>query len=286
MSAISKAKPYLDQAFSGDGVSGNGNNMAQGTSQTISTNSQQNEAPVTNNIQAPQQPTWQAETMAQNFSNQNTPQQSVQNPPQQIVQNQVLPNGFLVEHGNGKCPNGCKFPQYDNNKCADTVIKGKGYRKCPWIKDGMNSGDCAECGAILMPKNEYGYARTRPGMFDSVSLGLAAENAEKTGKGDYYNIGKNFMKQLSQIKNFDLADNINTDEYVSVGKMVHKFQTDTNDSSKKLLTDFINGILTTSLNSKDRNVKRNALITTQLNDSGGNFDLRFYKINRQGFLCF
>ena len=280
MSAISKAKPYLDQAFSGNGVSGDENNLAQATDQTVSTNTQQTEAPVVNDIQAPQPPVWQAEAMAQNFSNEQ--QQAAQQPTQQVINNQVLPNGFIVQPGSGKCPNGCKFPQYDNDKCTDTIVNGKGYRKCPWVKDGMNSGDCAECGAILMPKNEYGYARTRPGLFDSVSIGLAADNSKTDNKSDYYNIGKNFMNQLSNIKNFKLPNNIETDEYVSIGKMVHKFQTEKSDSSKKMLTDFINQILTTGLDSADGKVNRNSMVTVELNNSGGNFDLDIRKLSMKG----
>jgi len=283
MSAISKAKPYLDQAFSGNGVSGDENNLAQATDQAVSTNTQQNEAPVVNDIQAPQQPLWQAEAMAQNFSNeQQTAQQPAQQPTQQVINNQVLPNGFVVQPGNGKCPNGCKFPQYDNDKCTDTIVNGKGYRKCPWVKDGMNSGDCAECGAILMPKNEYGYARTRPGLFDSVSIGLASENSKTDNKSDYYNIGKNFMTQLSNIKNFKLPSNIETDEYVSIGKMVHKFQTEKSNSSKKMLTDFVNQILTTGLDSANGSVERNSMVTVELNESGGNFDLDVRKLSMKG----
>ena len=279
MSAISKAKPYLDQAFSGNGVSGDENNLAQATDQTVSTNTQQTEAPVVNDIQAPQPPVWQAEAMAQNFSNQ---QQQPAQPAQQVINNQVLPNGFIVQPGNGKCPNGCKFPQYDNDKCTDIIVNGKGYRKCPWVKDGMNSEDCAECGAILMPKNEYGYARTRPGLFDSVSIGLATENSKTDNKSDYYNIGKNFMTQLSNIKNFKMPSNIETDEFVSIGKMVHKFQTEKSDSSKKMLTDFVNQILTTGLDSANGRVKRNSMVTVELNESGGNFDLDVRKLSMKG----
>lgn len=283
MKAINKAKPFLDQAFANNQnslaqggtntIQGNNNNLAQGTTESISNNTAQTQAPVTNNIQAPQQPTWQAQQMAQQF------QQGQQ---QQTINGQVLPNGFIVQPGNGKCPNGCKYPQYDNKGCEDTVLNGKSYRKCPWVKDGLNGSDCAECGAILMPKNKFGYARTRPGLFDNVSVNMAIENAESSKKGDYYNIGKNFMNQLSKIKNFNLPNTIDTKEYVSIGKMVHKYQTEETSSSKDLLTKFINEILTTSNISNNNQIQNNSLISEQVNSMGGNFDIDQKKLTMKG----
>jgi hypothetical protein len=283
MKAINKAKPFLEQAFannqnslaqgSTNTISGNNNNLAQGTTEGISNNTAQTQAPVTNNIQAPKQPNWQAQQMAQQF------QQGQQ---QQTINGQVLPNGFIVQPGNGKCPNGCKYPQYDNKGCEDTILNGKSYRKCPWVKDGLTGNDCTECGAILMPKNKFGYARTRPGLFDNVSVNMAIENAESSKKGDYYNIGKKFMKQLSQIKNFNLPDTVDTNEYVSIGKMVHKYQTEETSSSKNLLTDFINQLLTTSNMSNNGKVQNNSLISEQVNKMGGNFDIDQKKLTMKG----
>ena len=288
MKAINKAKPFLEQAFANsqnslaqggaDTIPGNNNNLAQGTTESISNNTAQTQAPVSNNIQAPQPPTWQAQQMAQQFQQQQ--QQQQQQP--QILNGQVLPNGFVVQPGNGKCPNGCKYPQYDNKGCEDTVLNGKSYRKCPWVKDGLNGGDCAECGAILMPKNEFGYARTRPGLFDHTSVNMAMENAKSSNKGDYYNIGKNFMNQLSKIKNFRLPETIDTNEYVSIGKMVHKYQTEETDSSKDLLTKFINEILTTSNISNNNKIQNNSLISEQVNSMGGNFDIDQKKLTMKG----
>ena len=282
MQAINKAQPHLAQAFSGDILKGTDNNLAQSTTEPISNNSADTQAPVTNDIQAPQPPVWQADQMAQQFS-----QQQQLQPPPQTINDQVLPNGFVVEPGNGQCPNGCKYPQYDNKTCEDTVLNGKQYRKCPWVKDGLNGADCTTCGAILMPKNEHGYARTAPGLFDNVSLDMAIKTTDtKENEGDYYNIGKNFMTQLSKIKHFNLPNTIETSEYVSIGKLVHKYQTERTHSTKTTLTDFINAILVTTSLSKDKKIDNNSMITAHVTKSGGNFDIHHKELTSKGVIAF
>ncbi len=284
MKAINKAQPHLSQAFSGDNLKGEDNNLAQSTTEQISNNSADTQAPVTNDIQAPQQPTWQADQMAQQFSQQQPPQ-----PPQQpqMINGQILPNGFVVEPGTGQCPNGCKYPQYDNKSCEDTIFNGKQYRKCPWVKDGLNGGDCTSCGAILMPKNEHGYARTAPGLFDNVSLDMALKTTDiKGGDGDYYNIGKNFMAQLSKTKNFNLPNTIEPNEYISIGKLIHKYQTERTESSKNTLTNFINDILVTVSLSKDRKINNNSMITAHVAKGGGNFDIDRKKLTGKGVYAY
>lgn len=283
MTAINKAKPHLDSAFAGDNLKGTNNNLAQSTTEQISNNSADTQAPVTNNIQAPQQPTWKADQMAQQFSQQQPPQLSQP----QMINGQILPNGFVVEPGTGQCPNGCKYPQYDNKTCEDTVFNGKQYRKCPWVKDGLNGADCTSCGAILMPKNEHGYARTAPGLFDNVSLDMALKTTDtKGGDGDYYNIGKNFMSQLSKIKNFNLPNTIEPNEYISIGKLIHKYQTERTELSKNTLTKFINDILVTVSLSKDRKINNNSMITAHVAKSGGNFDIDRKKLTGKGMRAY
>ena len=280
MTAINKAQPHLAQAFSGDNLKGTDNNLAQSTTESISNNSSETQAPVTNNIEAPQPPVWQADQMAQQFS-----QQQPQQP--QMINGQILPNGFIVEPGNGQCPNGCKYPQYDNKSCEDTVFNGKQYRKCPWVKDGLNGADCASCGAILMPKNEHGYARTAPGLFDNVSLDMALKSTDaKGGAGDYYNIGKNFMSQLSKMKNFNLPNTIESNEYISIGKLVHKYQTERTELSKNTLTKFINDVLVSVSLSKDRKINDNSMITAHVAKSGGNFDIDRKKLTGKGMYAY
>jgi len=283
MSAINKASPYLTQAFSGDNLKGTDNNLAQSTTEQISNNSTNTQSPVNNNIQAPASPVWQSDKMAQQFSQQGG--QEGQQP--QMINGQILPNGFVVEKGNGQCPNGCKYPQYDNKSCEDTIFNGKQYRKCPWVKDGLNGGDCTSCGAILMPKNEHGYARTAPGLFDNVSLDMALKTTDtKGGDGDYYNIGKNFMAQLSKTKNFNLPNTIEPNEYISIGKLIHKYQTERTESSKNTLTNFINDILVTVSLSKDRKINNNSMITAHVAKGGGNFDIDRKKLTGKGVYAY
>ena len=51
------------------------------------------------------------------------------------------------------------------------MLGGKAYRNCPWIGDGsINDSMCKDCGSVLLPKNEYGYARTRPGLFNKNTI--------------------------------------------------------------------------------------------------------------------
>ena len=204
----------------------------------------------------------------------------------QPINGPVLANGFIAQQGSGYCPNGCKFPQYDNAGCIDTILNNKAYRKCGWIKDGMNTHDCGQCGSILMPKNQYGYARTRPGLFDNISVEMAIKNAKKTNKGDYYNIGKNFMKQLSLIKDFELPNNISTDEFVSVGKLVHKHQTENSESSNQLITRFINGILTAGSISRNNQINPNSQVSRQTSSLGGIFDIDNTKVTGKGSYAF
>ena len=65
---------------------------------------------------------------------------------------------------------------------VDQLLNGKQYRKCSWVKDGLNNSDCAQCGAVLLPKNEYGYARTNPELFDKESIDMATDNSKSANK--------------------------------------------------------------------------------------------------------
>ena len=269
MQAIDKAKPYLEQAFANkennlgqdkNVVTGN-NTLEQITSNNITHN------PSTNLQKLPDKKMLKDEITQQQTGH-------------------VLANDFIVQKGSGHCPNGCKFPQYDNAGCVDTLLNNKAYRKCEWIKDGENTDDCGQCGSILMPKNQYGYARTRPGLFDNISVEMAIKNSKKNQKGDYYNIGKNFMKQLSDIKHFELPNNILTDEFVAVGKLVHKHQTENSESSNNLITRFINGILTTGSISRNNKINNNSGISEQTNSLGGIFDIDNTKLTGKGSYAF
>ena len=99
MSAIDKAKPHLEMAFSSNAA----NEM---TSPGVNIN--ETTAPVVNNIAAPQQPTWQDQQMAQQYSQQN--------------EGYTMSNNNIVIKGNGQCPNGCRSPAYDSNMCKNEIF--------------------------------------------------------------------------------------------------------------------------------------------------------------------
>ena len=155
-----------------------------------------------------------------------------------------MANGNLVQQATGTCPNGCRAPQYDNEKCTNQMIGGKAYRSCPWIGDGsINDSMCKDCGSILMPKNEYGYARTRPGLFSKNTLhnllaGTQFNKEPEKPNADYVNIGIQFMTELSMARNFRLPY-IPQEKYETIGKIVHKYQLNHNNSadSKKDLSN-------------------------------------------------
>ena len=228
-----------------------------------------NETPVVNNIKPPGEPVWHDEKLAKAYK---------------------LPNGYLVRPSDdGTCPNGCKMPHYDNKDCANEIIDGKEYRNCPWVKDGTNDSDCKNCGAILMPKNEYGYARTNPSLFSKQNINVAIKHAPDVSfKGhnndDNYNIGKSFMKQLAYIRHFDIPESIDTKEFSTIGKLVQIHQKYPNSNrAEQVLTNFINTILRTSrLSHNDKNITQNKLVSEDVNAEGGNFDVDKKKLTGIG----
>lgn len=164
--------------------------------------------------------------------------------------NYEMANGNIVQPATGTCSNGCTAPQYDNEKCTNQMIGGKAYRSCPWIGDGsINDSMCKDCGSILMPKNDYGYARTRPGLFskntlDNLLAGTQFNKEPQKPNANYVNIGLQFMNELAMARNFRLPY-ISQEKYEVIGKIVHKYQLNHNNhnTSRKDLTDIINGVL-------------------------------------------
>ena len=236
--------------------------------QEMNAKSPSNETPVVNNIQAPIEPEWHDTKLAKSFK---------------------LPNGHLVRPGEGVCPNACKIPHYDNKECANEILDGKEYRNCKWVKDGTSDIDCKNCGAVLIPKNEYGYARTNPALFDidNVNTAIRISYSDKN-KDNYYNTGKQFMEQLAYIKNFSVPDSITTEEYVSMGKLIYAHQKYPQSTSvEQTLTRFINTILrTNSLTENGTNIKANDLVSEQVRAQGGNFDLDKKKLTGTGAIAY
>tara|TARA_B100001063_G_C16761792_1_gene556342 strand:- start:17 stop:1651 length:1635 start_codon:yes stop_codon:yes gene_type:complete len=159
-----------------------------------------------------------------------------------------LSNGLISRPGKGVCPNGCLAPQYDNDMCANEIFMGKSYRSCPWVTDGrIDNSACKDCGSILIPKNRYGYARTRPGLFNEKSLKIALEACKLNKESDnldYAQIGMDFMDDLSRIKQFR-EPRLKESEYSTIGRIVYKYDMDKLNTSlyKNRLTRVLNNVL-------------------------------------------
>ena len=161
-----------------------------------------------------------------------------------------LSNGFIIKKGKETCPNGCLAPQYDNDMCSNEIFQGKSYRNCPWVSDGkIDNSACNDCGAVLIPKNKFGYARTRPGLFTDKSLKMALESCQldKESDLDYAQIGRDFMDDLARIKGFR-EPRLKDSEYSTIGKIVYKYDMDKINASlyKNRLTTVLNNVLNSS----------------------------------------
>ena len=268
MQAIDKAKPMLDAAFSGSSSGLAGSSSVQHNVTASMTDDATNG--LEQNSSVPNVTTEQ--------------QQIVETPAYQQAMNQIsgknqnyqMANGNLIMPPTGNCPNGCKAPQYDNEKCSNQMMAGKAYRNCPWIGDGsINDAMCKDCGSVLLPKNQYGYARTRAGLFNGNTLnnllkGKKFNKEPKNPNVNYTNIGLEFMNELAMARNFTLPY-INSQKYTTIGKIVHKYQLNENTGSnnKKELTDIINsalnsGELPTSLKPNNDNYN----LQTNINEPG------------------
>ena len=154
----------------------------------------------------------------------------------------------ILQKWKGVCPNGCLAPQYDNDLCSNEIFMDKKYRNCPWVSDGsIDDSACNSCGSILIPKNRYGYARTRPGLFNDKSIKMALQSCKidkESDNLDYEQIGRDFMDDLSRIKRFR-EPRLRNNEYRAIGRVVYKYEMDKLNSNlyKNRLTDVLNNVL-------------------------------------------
>jgi len=257
--AYQKSKPHIgaEMVEVGSGISQMGKQMG-GQYQQVSNNMPGVNSDV---------PGASEDVMAPNKNNQ-IPQASQSSATPSEMQNfsvNMLPNGLISKTGKGRCANGCLAPQYDSDRCSNEIFKGKAYRNCPWVSDGsIDDTACKDCGSILIPKNKYGYARTRPGLFNEKSLRVALE-ACKLDKAsdnlDYIQIGKDFMEDLSRIKRFR-EPRFKESEYRELGRIVYKYDMDKMNASlyKSDLTRVLNGLLDSSMmmpvNDRDAKYRR------------------------------
>ena len=157
----------------------------------------------------------------------------------------------IVIPPNGDCPNGCQKPQWDNTLCTNEIVDGKEYRKCPWTSQDQNVS-CAQCGALLIPKNDYGYARATVEKTTVQNQSIKSQNGTNLNQSstlnsiqqdtnkDYVAIGKLFMVDLSIQKKITLPP-ITNQEYANLGQLLHKYELD--KTHKQQLTTTVNNIL-------------------------------------------
>ena len=169
----------------------------------------------------------------------------------------------IVIPPNGDCPNGCQKPQWNNTLCTNEIVDGKEYRKCPWTSQDQNVS-CAQCGALLIPKNDYGYARATVEKTTVQNQSIKSQNGTNLNQSstlnsiqqdtnkDYVAIGKLFMVDLSIQKKITLPP-ITNQEYANLGQLLHKYELD--KTHKQQLTTTVNNILNANVfpSSMDKN---------------------------------
>ena len=183
---------------------------------------------------------------------------------------QTLANGNIVIPATGNCPNGCKMPAYDHKDCENTLYNGKSYRQCPWVSV-ESSHDCGQCGAVLLPKNEHGYAKTQIGYSDVRSLEIISKRIERQrmeqrmetkkqlSRSEFFNIGKEFLKQHGELKGYDVPNNITTKEYTLLGKVLFIYLANKTPKNRSTLKNYIDSLyLEHYLNNKCDNCENNA----------------------------
>ena len=166
---------------------------------------------------------------------------------------QTLANGNIVIPATGNCPNGCKMPAYDHKDCENTLYNGKSYRQCPWVSV-ESSHDCGQCGAVLLPKNEHGYAKTQIGYSDMRSLEIISKRIERQrmeqrmeskkqlSRSEFFNIGKEFLKQHGELKGYDVPDNITVKEYTLLGKVLFIYLANKTQKNQSTLKNYIDSL--------------------------------------------
>ena len=165
----------------------------------------------------------------------------------------TLANGNIVISPTGSCPNGCTMPTHDHPECENTLVNGKSYRQCPWTNFDKNI-DCGKCGAVLLPKNNFGYARTRVGYSDLAGLEIIAKKIERkrleskneirgmATKSEFFNIGKEFLRQHGDLKGYKVPSNITVKEYTLLGKVLFIYLSNKTEKNKKTLKTYIDSL--------------------------------------------
>ena len=141
------------------------------------------------------------------------------------------------------------MPNYDSPNCENTLHNGKSYRQCPW-SSVESSHDCGKCGAVLLPKNEHGYAKTQIGYSDVRSLEIISKRIERQrmeskkqlSRSEFFNIGKEFLKQHGELKGYDVPDNITVKEYTLLGKILFIYLANKTQKNQSTLKNYIDSL--------------------------------------------
>ncbi len=189
----------------------------------------------------PEEPTWLSDEISDDFIQ---------------LEDSITENGVIFTKNTGVCPHNCKASEFANSSCVDEIFEGKEYKKCKWTKDGKNDSQCDTCGAVLIPKNEYGYAKTDVG--DTIQK----QTTDKITNQDFYNEGQNFIHKLAEHNEIALPKDITSDNYIETGKLLYKYKYTKTTETTSSLHKYVKAVLTPpDFKNEDRNGGSNSAYT-------------------------
>ena len=172
---------------------------------------------------APEEPKWLSDEILNDFETKNY---------------STIEDGVVLTKNTGVCPNECKMSKYANSSCVDEIFQGKEYKKCKWTLNGKNDSVCDTCGGVLIPKNEYGYAKTDVG--DTIQK----QTTDKITNQDFYNEGQNFIHKLAEHNEIALPKDITSDNYIETGKLLYKYKYTKTTETTSSLHKYVKAVLT------------------------------------------
>lgn len=189
----------------------------------------------------PEEPKWLSDEISDDFIQ---------------LEDSVTENGVIFTKNTGVCPHNCKASEFANSSCIDEIFEGKEYKKCKWTRDGKNDSQCDTCGSVLIPKNEFGFARTNAEDLNK------EETLEKITKQDFYNEGKNFIQKVAEHNGITLPADIKNDNYIETGKLLYKNKYTKTTETTTYLHKYVKSVLSsTSFKNEDRGGGSNSAYT-------------------------
>ena len=189
---------------------------------------------------APEEPNWFSDEVSDSFIQ---------------LENSVDENGVIMTKNTGVCPHNCKASEFANSSCVDEIFEGKEYKKCKWTKDGKNDSQCDKCGAVLIPKNEFGFARTD-------AENTSSQKVDKITKQDFYNEGKYFIGKVAENNGIKLPSDIENKHYIETGKILYKYKYSRTTEVTSYLHKYVKALLSpSSFKNEDRGGGSNSAYT-------------------------